>query len=211
MMISSHLSGFFLLIPAVLGQVLLPHVSIYMLCNDRDIGFLNLALEMEEFYRTMLPDAHDVIVDGSQHVSEYSSSTNGNMTLIQLVTDGIADIVNVTQDDLQEMVTSRDLQSYFDDICFDMALWEARIQSASKTKTTSNEFIGSDEMASLIQRKTQATNNDPAAGEGGDGGGVIAGVATVGFIAIIIGAIIVCCILSCLCSFCCGCFAVPIP
>jgi hypothetical protein len=120
-----------------------PHVSIYMLCRTNDLNETStelLPVEMQDYYRELLPDtATDVRLDVSYTVEACVAT---DIQEVEISSDGFLDITNssdadadlsLTADELQDLVTSKNLETYWEDVCDQILAFEVKVQESNTT------------------------------------------------------------------------------
>jgi hypothetical protein len=120
-----------------------PHVSIYMLCrtNDWNETSTELGVEMQDYYRDLLPDtATDVRLDVSYTVEACVAT---DIQEVEISSDGFLDVSSgsdadadlLTPDELQDLVTSKNLETYWEDVCDQILAFEVKVQESNTTDT----------------------------------------------------------------------------
>jgi hypothetical protein len=172
-----------------LDNVLLPHIDIYMLCSN-DIRDLDYVKQLEGLFTDLLPSAADISIDKNSGEQQFTEcAANVNMTQVRIAADGVAsfDTDNLlTQQEIQNLVSSDFLEIYFEGICDDLDTFEALVSSAGSEPQTSiegamNHFFCEASAVGVIARTFQ----------------------TLAIVAILSSVIVVLCILGLVCA-CCG-------
>jgi hypothetical protein len=173
-----------------LDNVPLPHIDIYMLCSN-DIKDLDYVKQLAGFFTDLLPSAADISIannnSGEQQFTECAA--NVNRTQVRIAADGVAsfDTDNLlTQQEIQNLVSSDFLEAYFEGICDDLDTFEALVSNAGSEPQTSiegamNHFFCEASTVGVIARTFQ----------------------TLAIVAILSSVIVVLCTLGLVCA-CCG-------